>query len=95
MKYEIRFDSKAENDVLEAAQYYERQRTKLGNEFLDRLKEASEIIQNHPRLFPLSHRNYRRALLRQFPYALYYRLEHKNILVCAVLHQRQDQQFLG
>ena len=48
MKNEIRFESKAEIDVLEAAHYYEQQRANLGTELLDKSKETIGIIQNHP-----------------------------------------------
>ena len=48
-----------------------------------------ERIRCDPRSFPLIHGQIRRLVLRQFPYAVYFREEGSEILVIA-LHGRQD-----
>ena len=44
----------------------------------------------HPELFALAYKTLRRALLQQFPYALYYRVENENIVIFALFHQARD-----
>jgi plasmid stabilization system protein ParE len=44
----------------------------------------------NPELFPVVHRQTRRALLRRFPYGLYYRIVNDQIVVVACMHGRRD-----
>ena len=44
----------------------------------------------HPEMFALAHETLRRALLQQFPYALYYRVQAESIVIFALFHQARD-----
>ena len=57
--------------------------------FANDFAAAVERIRRDPRSFPLIHGQIRRLVLRQFPYAVYFREEGPEILVIA-LHGRQD-----
>ena len=59
-------------DIEDAFVWYEQRRSGLGLEFLKTVDEALAAIQRGPQLHPVIHRNTRRALLRRFPYGLYY-----------------------
>lgn len=43
-----------------------------------------------PEIFPVVHRQTRRALLRRFPYGLYYRIVDDQIVVVACMHGRRN-----
>lgn len=76
----------AEQDLAYAHQYYEGQHRGLGAQFLDEFQAALERIQEHPELYaPLGH-GIRRALLRKFPYGVFYILDGRDIRILAVLH---------
>jgi plasmid stabilization system protein ParE len=45
---------------------------------------------DNPVLYPVVHRDARRALLPRFPYALFYRPEPDRILVIACFHAKRD-----
>jgi hypothetical protein len=70
-----------EEDVIAGYAWYEDKAPGLGEEFL-RMAYArvSEIAQN-PLLFPKVNSEFRRCLLRRFPYAIYFRLEGDEIIV--------------
>ena len=91
----VRFRAKAESDILDAARYYETKSESLGLQFFERIDDIVDLIRDHPKMFPLCFGPFRRALLRQFPYALYYEIENRVIVVGAVLHQHRDIMGVG
>ena len=90
MTRELRVRQIARQEIISAARYYGRKSPKLGLQFFDRVDNLFALIKGHPFLFPISLAPFRRALLKQFPYAIFYEIEKDTILVGAVLHQHQD-----
>ena len=77
-------------DIGEAFLWYENQRAGLGNEFLGAAQAVIDAIAARPDMHPVIQRNTRRALLRRFPYAIYYRVYPDVIAVVACMHGRRD-----
>jgi len=88
--HELRVRQIARQEIISAARYYGRKSPTLGLQFFDRIDNLFALIKEHPLLFPLSFPQFRRALLKQFPYVIFYEIENDMILVGAVLHQHQD-----
>jgi plasmid stabilization system protein ParE len=86
MTLPVVFRSEAEVDVLETRDYYERQRSNLGEQFADALDEVVSLIAAQPELFAVVFRTVRRTKLRRFPYVIYYRLLTDRVEIIAVLH---------
>ena len=82
----------AEHDLDEAYAWYEEQRNGLGEEFLTSADACIAAIRRTPKAGRLVHKNYRRALTRRFPYAVYYRVDGDNCVVYRVLDCRQKPQ---
>jgi len=80
----------AERDIEAAAFWYEKQREGLGVEFVLELDAVLERVETAPRQFPEIEARVRRALLRRFPYAVYFGIEEGSVGVFAVLHQSRD-----
>ena len=76
-------------DIEGAFQWYESQAAGLGGQFLDVISTQLHSLQKHPEQFPVVHRNTRRALLRRFPYQLFYRLDADDLIVVACLHGKR------
>ena len=76
----------AARDIEEAAQWYETQRQGLGHSFLDEVRAAIDLIVERPERFPVVTRNTRRALIRRFPYGVFYRIEPDALVVVALFH---------
>lgn len=83
------FRAAATVDVEAAYEWYESQRRGLGSEFRTEVDAAVELISGTPLAFPLVRRNIRRALLRRFPYALFYRVVGDEAVVEACIHGKQ------
>ena len=79
----------AEADVREAALWYEGRREGLGAEFILELDALYERVAQSPRQFPATEEGTRRALLRRFPYAVYFVVGDDVPVIIAVLHQHR------
>ncbi|MBC8466429.1 MAG: type II toxin-antitoxin system RelE/ParE family toxin [Deltaproteobacteria bacterium] len=86
----LRYATRAKDDLDIAFEWYEGQRRGLGFEFLDCVEVAIETIQQMPKLFAKHHADFRRALVRRFPFSIFYTIEEKEIVVHAVFDNRQD-----
>lgn len=84
------FRPAAAADVEEAYRWYEERRAGLGEEFLAAVQGTLESIMANPELYPVVHRQTRRALLRRFPYGLYYRVVQGQVVVVACMHASRD-----
>ena len=77
-------------DIDEAFLWYERRRPGLGEEFLVELQAALQDIAARPSLHAVIHRNTRRALLRRFPYGVFYRIYDDVVVIVACMHGQRD-----
>ena len=77
-------------DIEDAFIWYEEQRSGLGSDFLKTVDDALVAIQRAPHLHPVTHRDTRRALLRRFPYGIYYRIYEDLLVVVACMHGRRN-----
>ena len=86
----VKFQPDAESDVADAAAWYENQRKGLGAEFLDEILSTCDVLGENPELFPVVHRNTRRAVIKKFPFGIYYRTEDDFVSIIAVMHGSRD-----
>jgi plasmid stabilization system protein ParE len=84
--YRLEFGPEAFTDVAEAFSWYEHQHPGLGPEFETELDRTLSLIVAMPAAGRLVYRTLRRALLRRFPFAIYYILGPDLIEVRGVLH---------
>ena len=70
MRLPVRLRQEADEDLAIAASWYEQQREGLGHEFLDQAVMTFDAIAAQPLLYPLVHRNTRRALMARFPFGI-------------------------
>jgi len=90
MSFPLVFHPAVQAEVDDTYQWYEQQRTGLGNEFLEALEAVYGRLQATPQMHRILQRDIRRALLRRFPFAVYYRFHGDRVEVIAVQHQRRD-----
>ena len=67
-------------------EWYEEQRSGLSLEFRSALDQTLSAIDNNPELYARVYRDLRRALLRRFPYGVFYMQRAEGVIVAAVLH---------
>ncbi len=90
MRFQLILRPEAESDVEEVYAWYEKRREGLGRDFVKELEKLFASIQESPRMYPRDHRELRRALLKRFPYAVFYTLRSDEVVVSAVFHQSRD-----
>jgi plasmid stabilization system protein ParE len=81
---------RAEHDIQSAYEWYESQRSGLGNEFLAALRERLETVRGHPESSPVIYRGIRRAAVSRFPYLIFYVARPERVAVLAVLHHARN-----
>lgn len=80
----------AECDLDEAHAWYSKQRPGLGGQFLRAVDSSFKAIRRHPEAYQLVDRKMRRALLRRFPYGVFFEVAETEIVVYAVFHCARD-----
>ena len=66
-------------ELIEAQDWYEEEAPGLGRRFREALDAVVERMSAHPRQFPIVFKNLRRALLRRFPYSLFFAIEGETL----------------
>jgi plasmid stabilization system protein ParE len=82
-----RFLTPAEEEMTEAALFYEAASSQLGTDFLDDVQRAIDRVCDYPQAGEAITSNFRRTLLHQFPFSLIYTIEQNVIVIVAVAHQ--------
>ena len=57
---------------------------------MERIDDALSRIVSNPNLYPIVYRTLRRAVVRRFPFAVFYEETVDEIQVIAVFHSRRD-----
>lgn len=90
MSLRIKVRPEAAAEALEAQSWYEERRKGLGTIFAAAVQEIVFRIGRQPLLYPRVRGEMRRAVLRSFPYAVYFRILPEEIVVLAVVHGRRN-----
>ncbi|MEI6758391.1 MAG: type II toxin-antitoxin system RelE/ParE family toxin [Chlorobium sp.] len=80
----------AQEDVDAAYWWYEDCRTGLGEEFLGCVDACIQTICRMPDLYPVIHEQYRRALVRRFPFSVFYEFNVQKVTVYSIFHSSQE-----
>jgi plasmid stabilization system protein ParE len=80
----------AERDLDEGYAWYEERRAGLGEEFLSCIDARIQTIIRSPESCATVHESYRRALVRRFPYSIFYEYEENVVTVYCVFHNSRD-----
>lgn len=70
--------------------YYAEEAEGLGEGFLAAIDSVFDAIERYPQMFAQVHGEVRRALVSRFPYAVFYRVESRRVVVLTVLHTARD-----
>jgi plasmid stabilization system protein ParE len=80
----------AESEILAAQDWYDERATGLGFEFARMVDAAIALLSRNPHQFQRIGGEYRRVLLRRFPYMLIYTIDENSVFVLSCFHQRQE-----
>jgi len=80
----------AEQDIADAYEWYEARRPGLGEDFLSCVDACIQAIGRSPEMRAVVHETYRRALVRRFPFAIFYEHTGDVVTVYSVFHTSRD-----
>jgi plasmid stabilization system protein ParE len=79
--------------MAEAFDWYEQRKPGLGHEFLAEVRLVFRQVEENPLRHAEIYRKARRALIRRFPYKVFYIFEDHKVEVIVVVHAKRDPQF--
>ncbi len=88
--YRLVAEPRADLDIAGAFDWYEKEQAWLSQEFLDEVRAAYDRVADSPLAYQTLRSGIRRALVRRFPYAIYFTVEGNVVVVLAVLHVSRD-----
>jgi plasmid stabilization system protein ParE len=90
MAAELIIAPEVQQDIDEAYSWYEDRRPGLGEEFLSCVDACIQVISRMPELYAKVHEEYRRALVRRFPYAIFYEYSGGKLIVYSIFHTSRN-----
>lgn len=85
----------AEAELTRAYEWYEEQRHGLGDALLLSIDATISTIKRNPDFYPKIRKTIRRALVRRFPFGVYYTIRGSAVVVLAIFHARRNPLLLG
>lgn len=95
MKRSLSIRPEAQQDIKDAISWYEGRERGLGARFKAEARTALKRIGDNALLFPKIDDKVRRALLKSFPYSVYFVVETRAVVIVAVLHQHRHPREWG
>jgi plasmid stabilization system protein ParE len=83
----------AEADLAEGFDWYEERREGSGYEFLREVRSILAQIEENPLRNAVLYQNVRRALVRRFPYKVFYFFEAERVEIIGVIHAKRAPEF--
>lgn len=90
MSLPIILDPEARDEFDRGYDYYEGQRAGLGESFADAVQAILDPLKSMPQMHRVVFGDIRRAVVRGFPYCVYYREEAARVRVLSVFHTKRD-----
>src|SRR5882724_471641 len=91
MKHILYLREEAEQDLIDARQWYDKRSPGLGAEFIDTVRLQMQKIVDFPESFSFCYPTVRRVTIARFPYVIYYHVLSDMIEVLAVVHARRSE----
>ena len=82
--------SEAEIELADAYQWYEKRVHGLGSEFLICIDAIFNSILRNPQQYPQVYQTIRRALVRRFPYQVFFVEDDERVVVLSVFHAKRN-----
>ncbi|MDZ4790211.1 MAG: type II toxin-antitoxin system RelE/ParE family toxin [Hyphomicrobiales bacterium] len=88
-----RFIAPAQQELDEAIEYYNSKVKGLGDELFGEVISSAQALLDFPELWPKVRKNIRRCRIKRFPYSLLYSINIREILIIALMHDKQQPRY--
>ncbi len=89
-KFNLHISDRAEEDVINATDYYDQINPDLGNRFLSELHETYDVLKANPQFYSYissdPSNKFRDVKLKSFPYLVIYEIINNDVFITAVMH---------
>ena len=89
MRYSVGYKRAAAAEVENAISWYAQPEINQTSAFIQDLQLTESHLRTHPELYQRVEGDVRRAVLRRFPYSLFFLIEQDQVVVLAFMHQHQ------
>lgn len=86
MKYLLNFLPVIEEDIKAAYYWYESKSEGLGKRFEDPFYQHCIKVSEDPFIYTKKYKEFRRCLMKHFPYAIYYKIINHNMIIWGIFH---------
>lgn len=86
MRKKVIVKEEAIKEIIDAAVWLESKQRKLGQKFVTDFEKTSDYISLHPEGFQVKYKEFRQALMKQFPFVITYEIDYDKIIIYAVMH---------
>ena len=86
----IVFRSQADLELAAAIEWYLERNARAAAEFAEAVESLLEAIQRNPHQYQAVEGEIRRAAMRDFPYALIYRVKDSELIIVSCFHTARD-----
>lgn len=86
MTYHLQFLPEVEEDVINGYAWYEAKSRGLGEDFFRMFYASANELSSNPLLYPKVYQDFRRRLIRRFPYAVYFTIDDDRVIVFGLFH---------
>ncbi len=86
----VRVTPEAEADVAQALAWYTDRAAELGTDFFACFEAVIRQVEQFPEIAPVVHAAFRRALLRRFPYCVFYHIENEEAAIVGCFHAHRN-----
>ncbi|MGL4596713.1 MAG: type II toxin-antitoxin system RelE/ParE family toxin [Bacteroidia bacterium] len=92
MSFQVIVLDRANDEIIDAYQWYELQVPNLGEKLLAEIEYVISLILEHPKIFPVARNKYREAPLGRFSYSIIYRIDVNSnaIVVLSLFHHKRS-----
>ena len=90
MPHKISIRKEAEADIAEGYEYYESCREHLGADFMLCVEESLTRISKNPFQYRTVYKSVHRALVKRFPFGIYYIVKGQSVSIIGVIHARKN-----
>lgn len=89
-KYKLIINPFAQQDILDAREWYNQQKKNLGDELLLEVKQSIISIENNPFQYPEVKESIRKAIVNRFPYSIFFTISTSTINIFALFHTSRN-----
>lgn len=90
--YSISISAKASKELEESWLWYEQRKEKLGDRFIQVVRNKLVDVSKNPEIYPLKNKNYREAVLSVFPFVIVFKINQgkKLVKIDSVFHTSRN-----